>query len=152
MAYDIIGQIEHIGQTESFPSKTGGTFNKRTLVLKQRRFDQNTGEEFTPNYPKLEFTGNSIGKLDGFKPGDRVRVRFDVSGTLSPDQSGAPRYITNLRGFSVEHYVPQGQPVQQPQPVQPVQFQQGVQAAPPYQQPVQQAQYQQQPQPQQLPF
>lgn len=151
MAYDIIGQIEHIGQTESFPSKTGGTFNKQTIVLKQRRFDQNTGEEFTPNYPKLEFTGNSIGKLEGFKPGDRVRVRFDVSGTLSPDQSGAPRYITNLRGFHVEHYVPQGQPVQQYQQ-QPVQFQQSVQAAPPYQQPVQQAQYQQQPQPQQLPF
>ncbi len=148
MANEIIGTIEYIGQTETLATKSGGTFSKRILVLKQRRFDRSTDEEFTPNYPKLEFTGNNIAKLEGFKPGDRVRVRFELSGTLSPDQTGTPRYITNVRGFNVEHYVPQRQPVQQPVQQQPVQQAYGQ----PYQQPVQ-AQYQQPQQQQQtLPF
>ncbi len=153
MAYEIIGTIEHIGQTETLATRSGGTFNKRTLVLRQRRFDQNTGQEFDPNFPKLEFTNNNTAKLDGFKPGDRVRVRFDISGAQSTDRNtGEVRYITNLRGFGVEHFTPAVQQAVQPQPVQqqPVQYQ--PQQYPPQQYPPQQQAAQQPPQQQPLPF
>ena len=65
MAYEIIGTILKIGMEEKFPTQNGGTFTKKKLVLIQRRFDRNTGEEFAPNYPTLEFTNAYIQRLEG---------------------------------------------------------------------------------------
>ena len=115
MAYEIIGTIFKIGQTESLNTKRGGTLNKRTLVLIQRRFDNN-GQEFQPNYPTLEFTNSNTTKLDGFKIGDRVRVRFDVNGTKT-EKNGQDSFFSSLRGFHIEQYVAQ-QPQPAPQPAQ----------------------------------
>ena len=115
MAYDIIGTIHKIGDTENVGKKSGGTFPKRQLVLIQRRFDQNTGEEYEPNYPTIEFTHGNTAKLDGFKVGDKVRVRFDISGGKTQDQStGAEKYFSSIKGFRVEHYVMPNQQPQQP--------------------------------------
>lgn len=142
-AYKILGNVHSIGATEQIPTRNGSVFTKRTLVLIQRRFDQNTGEEFEPNYPSFEFGGNSCSLLDGFKSGDRVQVSFDVVGTKYQDkQTGEEKYISRLRGFKIEPYViPQLQANQQVQQV-PQQPQQQYQPA--YQ--PQQGGYQPQPQ------
>ena len=88
-------------------------------MLIQRRVDQNTGQEFKPNYPALEFVNEKIQQLSSFKVGDIVRVKFDVSGTKS-DKNGRESFFSSLRGFRVEPYA-----MQQQQPVQ------GYQQAPP---------------------
>lgn len=116
MAYEIIGTVHKIGTTGTIPTRTGGQLQKRTLVLVQRRFDQNTGEEFDPNYPSIEFSQRGCAELDRFKPGDRVRVRFDISGVRYEDKSThQEKYFTTLRGFRIEPYVTQ-QPRQVAQP------------------------------------
>ena len=113
MADEILGTVELIGQTEAIATKNGGTFNKRIIILKQRRFDQNTGQEFEPNYPRLEFTNSNTSKLDNFKAGDRVKIRYDINGMKSTDKNtGEVKYITSLRGFHIEHFV---MPTQQAQ-------------------------------------
>lgn len=137
MAYEILGTILKIGVTETIQKKNnGGTFNKRQLVLQQRRFDRNTGQEFQPNYPTIDFINNNTAKLDYFKVGDKVRVYFDINGTKSIDEhTKQERFFSSLNGFRVEPYVSQNQQVQQTAPTQnyPPQTYQGQPAYPPQQ-------------------
>ena len=53
MAYEIIGTVFKIGATENVPTKNGQPFQRRSITLIQKRFDQNTGQEFEPNYPTI---------------------------------------------------------------------------------------------------
>lgn len=134
MAYQILGIVHKISAPENVPTKDGGTIVRRTLVLMQRRFDQNTGQEFTPNFPTFEFTNKNAAMLDGFQQGAKVKVMFDINGFKYNDkQTGEEKYSSNLRGFKIEPYV-----VQQPQ--------QGYQQAPAPQPQYQQAQSPQYPQ------
>ncbi len=125
MAYNIIGTVHQIGATEQLRTKTGGLLLKKTLILIQRRFDQNTGQEFEPNFPVLEFTNNNCAKLDHFKTGDKVRVSFDINGFKYIDRNtNAEKYSSSLRGFNVELVAVQQPQVQYPpqpsyQPAQP---------------------------------
>lgn len=144
MAYEIIGNVYKVGTPETIMTKSGNTIKRRSLTLEQKRYDPNTGEEFNPNYPTLEFSGNACDSLNNFHQGDRVRVRFDITG-VKYDKDGEERYLTILRGFRVESYVSpfqsqgNGQQQQyQQQPPQPYQQQ--------YQPQAQQQQYQPQPQ------
>lgn len=152
MAYEIIGNVHKIGMTENIQTKSGSAFQRRSLTLIQRRFDQNTGQEFEPNFPTIDFTRDKCGELDRYKPGDRVRIRFDVSGAKYLDKNtGEEKYFNSLRGFRIEPFVqPNAQPQMPPQ--------QGYAPQPqvPYAQPTYPPQggYQQpapQPQPQQAP-
>ena len=154
-AYKILGNVHSIGATEQIPTRNGSVFTKRTLVLIQRRFDQNTGEECEPNYPVFEFTGNSCSQLDNFSWGDRVQVSFEVSGSKYNDkQTNEEKYIIRLRGFKCEAYqmpqqttqAPVPQPNYQPQPQQAYAPQQGYAPAPQYQGYAPQPNYQQMPQ------
>lgn len=135
MAYEIIGNVFQIGTTENIPTKSGNPFRRRSLILVQRRFDQNTGEEFEPNYPTIDFTQKGCDDLERFKEGDRVRIRFDISGSKYEDKTThETKYFTSLRGYRIEPYVqPQAQHVQQP--VYPPQqaYQQNYQQTPPQQ-------------------
>lgn len=120
MAYEIIGNVHKIGTTENIQARNGSTFQRRSLTLIQRRFDQNTGEEFEPNFPTIDFTRERCGELDRYKPGDRVRIRFDVSGAKYLDKSTQEeKYFNSLRGFRIEPYVAQQYvPPMAPQPMQ----------------------------------
>lgn len=141
MAYDIIGTIFRIGAVENVNKKVGGTFPKRQLILMQRRFDRNTGQEFEPNYPTIEFTHGNTAKLDSFNVGDVVRVQFDLSGTKTTDQAtGADKFFTSAKGFNIERYARPGQYPQAQVQVQPAQVQQPQNYVPPqqWQQPPQQ--------------
>lgn len=113
MPYDIIGTIHNVGPVESVPTKTGGTLLKRTVILEQRRYDPNTGQQFTPNYPSLEFTNQGCAQLDTYTKGSRVKIRFDVQGSLYNDrQTGRQKSFTHLRGFRIEPYTPPQAPAQ----------------------------------------
>lgn len=129
MAYEIIGTIYQIGATETIPTKNGGSFQKRQLVLIQRRFD-NSGQEYQPNYPTLEFANANCPKLDGFKAGDRVRVKFDINGTKT-EKNGKDSFFSQLRAFNIEYYVTQSQQPAQAQAYPPQYPPQGYQQAPP---------------------
>lgn len=112
MAYEIIGTVYKIGTTENVPTKSGQPFQRRSITLIQKRFDQNTGQEFDPNYPTFDFTQRGCAELDKYKQGDKVRIRFDVSGVRYSDkQTHEEKYFNSLRGFRIEPFV-----TQQPQP------------------------------------
>lgn len=113
MAYEIVGTVYNISTTENIQTKNGSAFHRRSLTLIQRRFDQNTGQEFEPNYPTIDFTREKCGELDRYKRGDKVRVRFDISGAKHLDKNtNEEKYFNSLRGFRIEPYV---QPNSQPQ-------------------------------------
>lgn len=139
MAYEIIGTVFKIGATENVPTKSGQPFQRRSITLIQKRFDQNTGQEFEPNYPTIDFTQRGCAELNKYKQGDRVRIRFDISGVKYSDkQTHEEKYFNSLRGFRIEPFVMQ-QPVTPQYPPQggypPQQPYQGQPAYPP-QQPV----------------
>lgn len=118
MAYEIIGTVYKIGTTENVPTKSGQPFQRRSITLIQKRFDQNTGQEFDPNYPTFDFTQRGCAELDKYKQGDKVRIRFDVSGVRYSDkQTHEEKYFNSLRGFRIEPFVVQQpqQPAPQPQ-------------------------------------
>ena len=118
MAYEIIGTVFKIGTTENVPTKNGQPFQRRSITLVQKRFDQNTGQEFEPNYPTFDFTQRMCTELDKYKQGDKVRIRFDVSGVKYNDkQTNEERYFNSLRGFRIEPFV-----AQQPQQYAPQQY------------------------------
>ena len=129
MAYEIIGTVFKIGATENVPTKSGQPFQRRSITLIQKRFDQNTGQEFEPNYPTIDFTQRGCAELDKYKQGDRVRIRFDISGVKYSDkQTHEEKYFNSLRGFRIEPLVMQ-------QPQQPVAPQYPSQGGYPRQQP-----------------
>lgn len=114
MAYDIIGNVYKIGTTENIQTKSGSIIQRRQLTLMQKRFDQNTGQEYDPNFPALEFTGDRCAELDKYSPGDRVHVRFDISGMRYNDRNtGEEKFFCSLRAFRIEGYNPQQGQVQQ---------------------------------------
>ena len=117
MAYEIIGYVFKIGTTENIQTKSGTAFQRRSLTLIQRRFDQNTGKEFEPNYPTIDFTQRGCAELDKYKIGDRVRVRFDISGAKYNDrQTGEEKYFNSIRGFRIEPFVQKQQVPQNYEP------------------------------------
>lgn len=130
MAYNIIGVVHKMYQTEQIQTRTGSMLQRKTIVLCQRRFDQNTGEEYEPNYITLDFTNRGCADVERFKVGDRVKIGFDVSGTRYADKtSGEEKYFTSLRAFRIEPYQPQT--IQQPQTnPQPQRQQRGAQPVP----------------------
>ena len=131
MAYEIIGTVFKIGATENVQTKSGQPFQRRSITLIQKRFDQNTGQEFEPNYPTIDFTQRGCAELDKYKQGDRVRIRFDVSGVKYNDkQTREEKSFNSLRGFRIEPFVMQ-------QPQQPVAPQYPSQGGYPQQQPYQ---------------
>ncbi len=131
MAYEIIGSVFRIGNTETITTKSNTQFQRRSLTLMQKRFDPNTGLEYDPNYPTIDFTQRGCAELDRFKQGDMVRVRFDISGTKYADrQTGAERFFTSLRGYRIEAFTAPVMHYQQQQPVPQPQYRQPVPQAP----------------------
>lgn len=113
MAYEIIGKVYKVGTTEEIQTKSGNTLTKRSLILEQKRFDPNTGQEFSPNYPTFEFTNQLSAELDKFHKDDMVRIKFDVSGALYIDkQTQEEKSISRLRAFQISAYQT-AQPTQQ---------------------------------------
>lgn len=141
MANTIIGKIHEIGPAQAFTSRDGRGFVKRELTLDATRFDPYTGEQGAPDFPVLEFTGDRVRDLDGFRPGEVVQVSFALHGQRYTDKDGRERSFNSVRGYRIERRAnptqtqaaaPQAAPRQQAmQPRQPVQQQQQVTAPQP---------------------
>lgn len=103
MAYEAIGTIYKIGETESIPTKSGNVFTKRSLTLQQKRYDPSTGQEYEPNYPSFEFTQNRCSELDNYMQGDMVKVKFDIVG-VKYNKNGEEDFFSRLRAFGIEYF------------------------------------------------
>lgn len=105
MANKIIGRVHRITPEQTITGKSGKTFTKRTIVLDVPRYDSRTGEKIFDNYPSVEFSGELMKRLDGFKEGDAVVVSFDINGREFKDEkTGEVKYFNSIRGYKVERY------------------------------------------------
>ena len=105
MANTITGSIRKITPVQEITGKSGKTFSKRTLVLDASRYDRYTGEKKFDNYPSVEFSGELMKTLDGFKEGELVVVSFDINGReVNDPQTGDVRYFNSIRGYRIERY------------------------------------------------
>lgn len=105
MANKIIGRVHRITPEQTITGKSGKTFTKRTIVLDVPRYDSRTGEKIFDNYPSVEFSGELMKRLDGFKEGDAVVVSFDINGReFKDEQTGEVKYFNSIRGYKVERY------------------------------------------------
>jgi len=92
MGYEVTGRIHVIGDTAQVSER----FTKREFVL---TLDDN------PKYPQLvqfQLTGDRVGQLDDFAPGDRVIVEFSLRGREWKSQKGEVKYFNSLDAWRVE--------------------------------------------------
>lgn len=134
--------IYSISPVQEIPSKNGGApFQKRELILDDTWADRDGVVH--PNYVLVEFSGDKMGLLDNFQPGQRVVVNACINGR---EHNG--RVFTSIKGLGISAYQPQQGYTQQPQqgyaqqPQQPAYTQQSYHQQPGY---AQQPAYPQQP-------
>lgn len=136
---EIEGVIVDVGATTQVSER----FKKREFVLD---ITEDVNGNSYPNFAKMQAVQNRCELLDQFRPGDRVKVSFNVRGNKW-EKDGKVSYITQLDAWRVEAVAQQYQSYQPAAPQPQQQYQ-----APQYQQPAQyqqpQAQQQQQPAPQ----
>ena len=82
--YQTEGKIQLINETQEF----SGGFKKREIVIMT--------DEAYPQTVKLEFHKELVTKLDDFKVGDFVNIRFSIRGN---EYNG--NYYNNLIGFAI---------------------------------------------------
>jgi hypothetical protein len=83
-------KIEVISEPQVISEK----FKKQEFVVV---YDEN------PQYPqfvKFELVNKSVGKIDGFRPGDFVDVLFDIKGKKW-EKDGQTKYFTSLQAWKV---------------------------------------------------
>lgn len=101
--YTILGTITHVSHIETITTRSGEPFSKRTVVIKQRRFNPTSGEEYRPNYIPIEATKTFCQVIDNFPAGTPVRVTFALNGREWADQrTGEIRYFISLLLTSIE--------------------------------------------------
>ena len=91
--YDFTGKVTAIGELQTFASG----FTKRELVVEEER------EGNWPNVVAFAFKKDNVAKLDGVKPGMRVKVGFAVDGREWTDpKTGKVRYFSDLTALRLE--------------------------------------------------
>jgi hypothetical protein len=118
----VTGTIKAVGQTVNV-SKTGNEFLKRELVLDCSRYNPDDGTKIE-NYVQLSFTQKHCDDLNGFAVGEKVEVKFRLTGR---EYQG--KYFNDVIGFGIER-VDGGQVAQAPQAPQAPTAPAPVQAAP----------------------
>ncbi len=100
-AYEFDGKVKVIFDTVTFPSG----FTKREFVVTE------PGDRY-PQDVKFNMIRENCALLDSFKPGDAVRVTFNLRGNLYKD-----KYYTDLQAFKIAKLEPDGstaEPIAQP--------------------------------------
>jgi hypothetical protein len=85
MSYELTGIIRQIENEQTFQSG----FSKREFVV--------TSHDKFPQEIKLEFTKDKCAQLDGYQPGDPVKVSFNLRGN---EYNG--RFYVNLVAWKIE--------------------------------------------------
>lgn len=86
MAYELEGTIKVIMDIQTF----GSGFTKREFVI-------TTDSEKYPQDIKMEFVKDKTSLLDGYKPGQRVKVGFDLRGSEHNS-----RYYVNVLAWRIQ--------------------------------------------------
>ncbi len=91
--YEFTGKVKAVGEVQTFASG----FTKRELVVEEER------EGNWPNVVAFAFKKDNVAKLDGVKPGMRVKVGFAVDGREWTDpKTGKVRYFSDLTALRLE--------------------------------------------------
>ena len=92
--YEFTGKVKGVGELQTFASG----FTKRELVVEEER-DGNW-----PNVVAFAFKKDNVAKLEGVKPGMRVKVGFAVDGREWTDpKTGKVRYFSDLTALRLDH-------------------------------------------------
>lgn len=95
--YQFCGTVECVGETQTFPSG----FRKRSVVV---TYDPS---EKYPTRAAVDFSGERTALLDAVKKGDHVRVQFYPDARFwEPKGGGAGRWMSSLRGQSIDAMPP----------------------------------------------
>ena len=91
--YEFTGIVKAVGELQTFASG----FSKRDLVVEEER------EGNWPNVVAFAFKKDNVAKLDGVKPGVRVKVGFAVDGREWADpKTGKVRYFSDLTALRLD--------------------------------------------------
>ena len=91
--YEFTGKVKTVGELQTFASG----FTKRELVVEEER------EGNWSNVVSFAFKKNNVAKLDGVKPGMRVKVGFAVDGREWTDpKTGKVRYFSDLTALRLD--------------------------------------------------
>lgn len=94
MTYELSGELYEMGNTE----KVSDRFQKREFVVKQE--EQNGDQTFT-DFIKFQLTQNRCDLIEGYKPGDQIKVAFRIKGNRW-ERNGKVNYFTNLDAWRIE--------------------------------------------------
>lgn len=93
MEYTMIGKLTQINDTVAITS----TFSKKEIIVSET-------ERPNPSFSIFELLDKQISKVDQFKIGDGVRVRFKIHGRKYTTKSGGVKYFNNLLVTELEAY------------------------------------------------
>ncbi|MEX0968602.1 MAG: DUF3127 domain-containing protein [Bacteroidia bacterium] len=91
MAFEITGKIHDIFPTEQIKE----TFKKREFVLS---YDENGYEQLI----KFQCIQDRCSIMDSYKPGDEVKIAFNIKGRSYTNRDGKLMYFTNLEAWRIE--------------------------------------------------
>jgi hypothetical protein len=107
MSYELTGKIAAIYPTVQRTE----TFKTREFVVEKT---EDIGSRTITNYIKFQCVQDRTGILDRMKPGEEVKVSFNIKGTKWMKE-GRENYITNLDAWRIEAFVSAGsQPASAP--------------------------------------
>lgn len=92
MGFEIEGRLHTTSETQQVTER----FRKREFVLELRD---------NPSYPQyvlFQLTGNRCEGLDGYEPGDEVRVEFSLRGREWKSPRGEIKYFNSLDVWKLE--------------------------------------------------
>lgn len=134
---EVTGRLDKIGDLLTFPSKNGGDFSKREVIVNLMQYDRNTGEPIVDSNPVLfEFSGQNTDKLNGFNVGDMVTVAFSLKGFYYVSKTdNTQKQMNKIEGYDIAPYQSRRQQAQQPATAAAAQPAQGAPQAQPAPQP-----------------
>jgi len=96
-SFEMIGTVKVVMEPMTFPSG----FTKREFVI-------TTEDERFPQMIKFQAVNERCALLAGLAPNDRIKVRFDIRGTLSTKTGD--RYFVDLQAFQIDKLDGKAQP------------------------------------------
>lgn len=100
MSYELTGKIAAIYPTVQRTE----SFKTREFVVEKT---EDIGSRTITNYIKFQCVQDKTSILDRMKPGEEVKVLFNIKGTKWVKE-GRENYITNLDAWRIEAFVPTG--------------------------------------------
>jgi hypothetical protein len=118
---ELVGTLVDVGAT----IQATATFTKREFVVTYKQFENAAREEVI----KFELKQDKTGLIDGFQPGQKIKVSYNLSGRQwVPDDGRDPIIFVTLHAWKIESAGQPQQGYQQPQQGYQVPAQTGYQA------------------------